>query len=57
MKAIVMEKSGGPEVLKLKNREAPGYGSGEVLVKVKCTSVNRADIIQRKEIILLQRVR
>lgn len=48
MKAIVVKESGGPEVLKVEQRENPGYGSGQVLVDVKATAINRADIIQRK---------
>lgn len=48
MKAVVIEKSGGPEVLKLIERDCPEPGRDEVLVEVKSTAVNRADVIQRK---------
>lgn len=48
MQAVVIEKSGGPEVLKVMNRQVPEPGRGEVRVDVKCTAVNRADLIQRQ---------
>ena len=48
MKAIVIKESGGPEVLVVEEKPTPEFGAGEVLVNVKYTSVNRADVIQRK---------
>lgn len=48
MKAIVISKAGGPEVLDWKDRPAPVPASGEVLIRVKAAGVNRPDIFQRK---------
>src|SRR5215212_5331432 len=48
MKAIVISQPGGPEVLKLVERDQPQPGKGEVLVRVKAAGVNRPDIAQRK---------
>lgn len=48
MKAIVVEKFGGPEVLKVKNIEIPSIQENEVLIKTKAISVNFADIKTRK---------
>lgn len=47
MKAIEIEKPGGPEVLKLCERPTPQPGSGEVLIRVLAAGVNRPDVIQR----------
>jgi NADPH2:quinone reductase len=40
MKAIVIEKFGGPEVLKLKDVPEPKPGPGQVLVSIKAIGVN-----------------
>jgi NADPH:quinone reductase len=48
MKAIVVTKSGGPEVLQWQDVPDPRAQRGEVRVKVMATAVNRADVIQRK---------
>jgi len=40
MKAIVVRKYGGPEVLKLEDYPDPAAGAGEVLLRVAATSVN-----------------
>ena len=48
MKAIEITEFGAPEVLKLGERPMPAPKSGEVLIKVAATGVNRPDMIQRK---------
>ncbi|SIN84366.1 NAD(P)H-quinone oxidoreductase [Vannielia litorea] len=47
MKAIVASQPGGPEVLRLTDRERPEPGPGEVLIAVAAAGVNRPDIMQR----------
>ena len=48
MKAVVITRPGGPEVLQLQERPIPVCSPGEVLVKVAAAGVNRPDISQRK---------
>ena len=48
MKAIVVTQPGGPEVLKIQDREIPHPGETDVLVKVHAAGVNRPDVAQRK---------
>jgi NADPH2:quinone reductase len=48
MKAVVITRPGGPEVLQIEERPIPGYGPNEVLVKVQASGVNRPDVFQRK---------
>lgn len=43
MKAVVLQEFGGVDKLKLENVEDPSVGSGEVLVRVRATSVNPVD--------------
>ncbi len=43
MKAMVYENYGGPEVLKLENLPKPVPGDNDLLVRVKATSLNKAD--------------
>jgi len=47
MKAVVITKAGGPEVLQLREVPAPQPAAGEILVRVRAAGVNRADILQR----------
>lgn len=47
MRAVVISKFGEPEVLKIEEVDAPQVERGEVRVRVKATSVNRADVMQR----------
>jgi putative PIG3 family NAD(P)H quinone oxidoreductase len=48
MKAVVFEQSGGPEVLRLADVPAPTPGEGEILIDVRATALNRADLLQRR---------
>jgi len=48
MKAVIYEGFGGPEVINLSEVPRPQPTEGQVLVRVRATSVNRADIIQRQ---------
>ena len=47
MRAIVITKPGGPEVLAVVERPLPEPSRGEVRVRVRATAVNRADLLQR----------
>ena len=47
MKAIVITKPGGPEVLELREVPAPEPAAGEILVRVRAAGINRADVLQR----------
>lgn len=47
MKAIVITRFGGPEVLEVRDVPSPTPGRGEVRVRVRATAVNRADLLQR----------
>lgn len=38
---------GGPDVLRLEEREIPVPGAGEVLIKVEAIGLNRADVMFR----------
>jgi putative PIG3 family NAD(P)H quinone oxidoreductase len=48
MKAVEITTHGGPEVLKLVDRDTPRPGPGEVLIENESTSVNRLDVFQRE---------
>jgi NADPH:quinone reductase len=47
MRAVVIDRPGGPEVLELRDEPLPEPGHGEVRVRVHATAVNRADLLQR----------
>lgn len=47
MKAVVITKPGGPEVLQLQDVPEPVPGPEDLLVRVRATALNRADILQR----------
>ncbi|MCX5748098.1 MAG: NAD(P)H-quinone oxidoreductase [Proteobacteria bacterium] len=47
MRAIVITKPGGPDVLAVVDRPTPEPARGEVRVRVRATAVNRADLLQR----------
>lgn len=48
MKAVVVEKPGGPEELKIMEVPIPTPAEGELLVRVKAGAINRTDILARK---------
>lgn len=47
MTAVIAETVGGPDVLKLAQRDVPSPGPGEVLIAVAAAGLNRPDIMQR----------
>jgi NADPH2:quinone reductase len=47
-KAVVVTRTGGPEVLTYSDREIPAPGPGEVLVRVKAAGVNYIDTYHRE---------
>ncbi len=47
MRVIEITSFGGPDVLRLAQRPAPVAGSGEVLIRVAASGVNRPDVLQR----------
>jgi len=48
MKAVYISEPGGPEVLEVREVEAPVAGTGEVLIDVVAAGLNRADVQQRR---------
>jgi len=48
LKAIVIADYGGPEVLSLREIPAPQAGPDDLLVRVRATALNRADLLQRR---------
>src|SRR6185369_14299160 len=48
MKAVVITRFGGPEVLEIKDVPAPQPGPDEILVRVHGSALNRADLLQRQ---------
>ena len=48
MRAVIATESGGPEVLALADVPDPAAGTGEVVVDVVASAVNRADLLQRQ---------
>ncbi len=48
MKAIIISRPGGPEVLEIAERQVPGFTPQDVLIRVKAAGINRPDIFQRK---------
>lgn len=47
MRAAVVTKPGGPGVFEIREVEDPDHGPDEVLVDVRATAANRADVLQR----------
>jgi len=48
MKAILMRTFGSPDVLFIGDAPKPELGVGELLVQIKATALNRADLLQRR---------
>lgn len=48
MKAVVITRPGGPEVLEIRELPDPTFGPEEVRARVRATAVNRADLLQRR---------
>jgi putative PIG3 family NAD(P)H quinone oxidoreductase len=48
MKAIIITRPGGPEVLEVQDRSKPEPGLGQIRVRVRASALNRADILQRQ---------
>src|SRR5438128_567991 len=48
MRAVVITHAGGPDVLEIRAVPAPQPAANEVLVRVRATALNRADILQRE---------
>src|SRR5438270_266333 len=48
MKAVVNTAAGGPEVLEIREVEKPVPTPAEVLIEVKASALNRADLLQRQ---------
>jgi NADPH:quinone reductase len=47
MRAIVITKPGGPEVLELREVPTPEPAPGHVRVRIRASAINRADLLQR----------
>ena len=48
MKVVAITRFGGPEVLRIEERPRPDPGPAEIRVRVHASSVNRADLLQRR---------
>src|SRR5688500_18177153 len=48
MKAAVITRPGGPEVLEIRDVPRPLPRDGEVLVRIHASALNRADLLQRE---------
>ncbi|MGH9556323.1 MAG: NAD(P)H-quinone oxidoreductase [Terriglobales bacterium] len=48
MRAVVISRPGGPEVLEVRDVSTPQPAAGEMLVRVMASALNRADILQRE---------
>jgi NADPH2:quinone reductase len=48
MRAVVISRPGGPEVLEIRDVPVPVPEPFEVLVRVRATALNRADLLQRE---------
>lgn len=48
MRVAEITRFGGPEVLCMAQRPVPAAGSGELLIRVTASGINRPDVLQRK---------
>ena len=48
MKAVIIKRPGGPEVLEIQERAKPDPGVGQIRVRVRASALNRADLMQRE---------
>lgn len=48
MRAAVITRPGGPEVLEVQERPTPSPAANELLVRVHASALNRADLLQRE---------
>jgi NADPH2:quinone reductase len=48
MKAVIFDGKGGPEVIRWGDAAEPSPARGEVLVRVRASALNRADLLQRR---------
>jgi len=48
MRAAVITRPGGPDVLEIQERPIPTLGDRDVLVRVHASALNRADLLQRE---------
>ncbi|HKG94117.1 MAG TPA: NAD(P)H-quinone oxidoreductase [Gemmatimonadaceae bacterium] len=48
MRAVIITRPGGPDVLELRDVPPPTPDSTEVLVRVRASALNRADLLQRE---------
>jgi putative PIG3 family NAD(P)H quinone oxidoreductase len=48
MRAVVLRGAGGPEVLSIREVPDPQPGPDDVLVRVRASALNRADLLQRR---------
>ena len=48
MRAVLIQEPGGPEVLRLCEVADPAPSPGEILVRVRATALNRADLLHRR---------
>ena len=48
MKAVIITRPGGPDVLEVQDRPKPEPGLGQIRVRVRGSALNRADLMQRE---------
>jgi putative PIG3 family NAD(P)H quinone oxidoreductase len=48
MRAVVITRAGGPDVLEVQERPTPQPARGQLLVRVRASALNRADLLQRE---------